>query len=88
MKERCSTMAETVSLTAAEGRTAAPAKLTYTPVGESKKDGNATYVVVESSAAGKPLYLQVTRARKGKDDAIKRYPLAPVAAAVRLGVIQ
>lgn len=75
-----------LSLTDAE-RTAAPAKLTYSPVGESKREGNATYQVVESSAAGAPLYLQVTRERKGKDDAVKRHPLAPIAAAIRLGVI-
>lgn len=77
-----------VSLTSAERVKDAAAPVTYTQVGESKREGNVAYAVVESSAAGNPLYLQVTRDRKDKIAAVKRYPLAPLAAAIRLGVIE
>jgi hypothetical protein len=77
-----------VNLTSAERSPATPAKVEYTRVGESKREGNATYCVVESNAAGKPMYLQITRTRKGKDDAVKRVALAPIAAAVRLGILK
>lgn len=81
------TTATPVSLAQAETSAPAAATVTYKPVGAGKREGNATYQVVESSAAGKPMYLQVSRTRKGKPDSVKRIALAPIAAAVRLGVI-